>query len=379
MEDSGWVLLQQAEEKMKEGRRQSALPLLASHLQKSPDSARGWWLLSLAVSDPKQQIDCLERVLKIDPEYAPARTRLDTLRGVSKASKPIVPPFTEQIDTPAQDIKKEILNPSQPVAVAQTDAKVSADVPKKTSPSTALRKSKNRTAQFVVLGMMSVIALVVVGFGGVMFFQGINSASPTIADPQSSFTQIMLPPTWTPTVASTLAPTQTAVPTNTSLPVSPTADILQTSVAKSLIGASVGYFAPDFSLANVTTGETVSLSAYKGRPVLVLFWATWCPYCEAQIADLVSVYDNYQDDGFEVLAVDVDEGAGMARRYKQSHTMKYVILDDFDRAVSDRYSVNAFPRLFFIEPSGKISFIGIGLMEKGSLEQEVQKIVEMAQ
>ena len=85
MNDSGTSLLEQAEELLRAGKRQAALPLLAEYLQGHPNSARCWWLLSLSVTDLRQQIDCMERVLVIDPNYTPARTRLEKLE-IGRAS-----------------------------------------------------------------------------------------------------------------------------------------------------------------------------------------------------------------------------------------------------------------------------------------------------
>lgn len=371
MSDAVWVLLQQAEEYMKNGRRESAIPLLAGHLQKSPDSVRAWWLLSLAVSNPTQQIDCLERILKIDPDYSPARTRLEMLRAVSNPPA-FIPPFSTPLDAQPNEILGEDAKPGQKIPVA------SKEVPRKTPNPSKPRQTTNQTLQFAVLGGMFLFALAVLGLGGVLLLQGFASPGASALEP-SAVTQIMLPPTWTPTNAPTLAPTSTAVPMTTSLPVSPTVDMLQTSIAKSLIGPNVGYFAPDFSLPNVDTGSTVKLSSYTGSPVLLFFWTTWCPYCEAEVPILETIYDNYHADGLEILAVDVDENATLARQYKLSHTMKYVILDDHSSLVANRYNVTSYPRLIFIEPSGKISYIGIGLTDYLKLEAEVKEIIGISQ
>jgi thiol-disulfide isomerase/thioredoxin len=69
---------------------------------------------------------------------------------------------------------------------------------------------------------------------------------------------------------------------------------------------NVGDPPPDFTLKNLQ-GEEVRLSALKGRPVLINFWATWCPPCRFEMPAIQKMYDAYQDEGFVVLAVDVEE------------------------------------------------------------------------
>lgn len=379
--ETGWVLLQQAEEHMKAGRRQAALPLLAAHLQKSPDSARGWWLLSLAVSETKQQIDCLERVLKIDPEYSPARTRLDKLK-VNSTPKPVIPPFSAPIEikpqsTPVNFPASETQAPIQRPVSSTKPAEALPNIPKKETTPRPSKKTNNQVVQFAVLGGMSLCAVAVLGFFVVLLVQGGNSiTSPRLAQPNSdSVTQIMLPPTWTPTDVPTRVATQTALPTDTLMPVTPTLSIMQTSLAKAMTGPSIGYFAPDFSLTNVDSSSNVSLGQHNGRPVIVFFWATWCSFCEAEAPTLQMIYESYHADGLEILAVDVGESAGQARSYKKSHSLTYTVLDDPGEDVAAKYQVTSLPRLFFIDPSGKISYIGVGLMDYWKINSEVQEIM----
>src|SRR5687767_7422125 len=101
MKPWGDTVLQDAEQLLREGRIQEARPLLVAHVQKDPSSARGWWLLSMALSDPKQQMDCLERVLRIDPNHAPAQARLSKLKGAVPPS-----PVPASVQSPAP-IKQE--------------------------------------------------------------------------------------------------------------------------------------------------------------------------------------------------------------------------------------------------------------------------------
>src|SRR5690349_25070533 len=81
MQPRGNTVLQDAEQLLRERRLDEARVLLAEYVQKNPGSARGWWLLSFAVTDPARQIECLERVLQIDPNNAATHARLAKLKG----------------------------------------------------------------------------------------------------------------------------------------------------------------------------------------------------------------------------------------------------------------------------------------------------------
>ena len=76
--------LQHAEQILRQGRVHEARQLLVAFLRRAPDSAQAWWLLSQAVADGKQQMDCLKRVLRLDPGHAAAKTRLQEIQGASE-------------------------------------------------------------------------------------------------------------------------------------------------------------------------------------------------------------------------------------------------------------------------------------------------------
>lgn len=206
--------LQHAEKLLREGKNREASSFLAGYLQQHPDSGHGWWLLSFAVPDLKQQIDCVERVLRIDPHSALAQARLDKLRENSSDLPPPVPPFVEKISfdepevPPVQPPKQD----SKPV-VAQAPAPVV--------------KKKNRVWQYVILIVVACILLAVIGVAVVMLIQ--NDRSTATATPVS-FTQISLPPTWTPPPTTTRGPSLTPYPTITPV-ILPTLDVTPTSTA----------------------------------------------------------------------------------------------------------------------------------------------------
>src|SRR6187455_1378614 len=82
------------------------------------------------------------------------------------------------------------------------------------------------------------------------------------------------------------------------------ADKSGTSTAGKIPAPQTGFLAPDFVL-KTPEGETIQLSDLRGKPVLVNLWATWCPPCRAEMQTLETVYNDYKDQGFIVLAVNM--------------------------------------------------------------------------
>ena len=325
-------LLLKAEQLLREGKKQQAAPLLEEYLRGNMNSARGWWALSFAVPEVEEQIECVERVLKLNPTHASARNRLEKLKSVA------------------------------PAMLRQTPARVNP--PRK--------KKQSQTMQFAVLAVMGCFALGLVGFAGVMIVRGATARPAQVSANEGTPIGISLPPTWTPTPTATLLPTQTPPPTATIIAAPPTQDLLQTAVAQAKVGPYRGYLAPDFKAKNISTGQTEQLSDYKGSAVLLFFWATWCPYCEAEAPNLQNIYKIYKDDGFVVLGINVGESSSMAIDYADSHFLTYSIINDESRNIARLYEVNAFPSHFFVAPNGVITQVTIGAMDYWGLDAQVK-------
>lgn len=325
-------LLLKAEQLLREGKKQQAAPLLEEYLRGNINSTRGWWALSFAMSDVEEQIECVERVLKLKPTHTSAHARLEKLKSALPASLG---------ETPAR------VNPSR-------------------------KKKQSQTLQFAVLAVMGCFALGLIGFAGVMIVRGATARPAQVPVNDGTPIGISLPPTWTPTPTATLLPTSTPLPTATVVAGLPTQDLLQTAVAQAKVGPIRGYFAPDFTAENISTGQMAKLSDYKGKAVLLFFWATWCPYCEAEAPSLQNVYKVYQDDGFVILGINVGENSSLASAYADSHLLTYSIIDDESRSVARLYQVNSFPSHYFIDPNGVITQITIGAMDYWGLDAQIK-------
>jgi peroxiredoxin len=136
-----------------------------------------------------------------------------------------------------------------------------------------------------------------------------------------------------------------------------------------------GKRAPEFNLRTVE-GKKVSLSDYKGKAVLINFWATWCAPCKIEMPWLVALRSQYAPQGFEILGVNEDD-AGTPRaklaKFGQEQGLNYPLLVG-DDAMSRKYGgVEFLPTSYFVGRDGKIVAETAGLVSKSEVEASIKK------
>lgn len=115
-----------------------------------------------------------------------------------------------------------------------------------------------------------------------------------------------------------------------------------------------GPVAPDFSLPDLD-GRMISLSAYKGKVVIVNIWATWCPPCVAETPSLDKLYKMFKDEGLELLAVSVDEGGKKAvEPFIMKKNLSFPVLLDPDGRVAGLYRTRGVPESFIVRKDGTL-------------------------
>ena len=132
----------------------------------------------------------------------------------------------------------------------------------------------------------------------------------------------------------------------------------------------VGQVLPDFSSAVDLDGTPISLADYRGKVVLLDFWAVWCGPCLGEIPRIKAVYEKYHDKGFEVIGVSFDEDAAVLREFiKEKEVPWRQILDaeGFGGAFAKRYGIRSIPAPFLIDREGKV----ISVKARGSLLAEL--------
>lgn len=112
--------------------------------------------------------------------------------------------------------------------------------------------------------------------------------------------------------------------------------------------------APDFTLKNLG-GEPVSLSQYRGKVVLLNFWASWCPPCKAEMPSMERLQEVFGDKDFIILAVNVEaDGPELVPAFLEKNPYTFPVLYDNKGVVQQLYSVFKFPESFIIGKDGKI-------------------------
>ena len=156
-----------------------------------------------------------------------------------------------------------------------------------------------------------------------------------------------------------------------------TANSQSVNVTASARGAAprVGQPAPDFEL-KLIDGTTVRLSDYKGRPVWINFWATWCPPCRAENPDIEAVYNAHKDkDGLVLLAPAIGEGQSSVASYMDRADLNYPVGTDSDTQIAADYRVLGIPTHIFVDREGIVREIRVGAMSEKSMEKRIAKIV----
>jgi peroxiredoxin len=126
--------------------------------------------------------------------------------------------------------------------------------------------------------------------------------------------------------------------------------------------------APDFLLPDLK-GHKVKLSDYRGKLVVIDFWATWCPPCEFEIPVLNSLYDSEHDQNVVILGVSVDtDGPEVVRSYAEQREVRYQILLGSE-SLAREFGAPGFPSLIVVGPDGSIRSVRVGLVEQAELLQ----------
>jgi peroxiredoxin len=140
-----------------------------------------------------------------------------------------------------------------------------------------------------------------------------------------------------------------------------------------LVGDVRGIPAPDFELVSLD-GKKVRLSDFRGKAVLLNFWATWCGPCKVEMPWFVDLQKRYGNDGLVVLGVAMDDTeAHKIAQFASEMGVNYPVLLGTDK-VSEQYgNVEFLPTSFYINRDGKFVGKGVGLIDRKEVEANVQK------
>lgn len=137
---------------------------------------------------------------------------------------------------------------------------------------------------------------------------------------------------------------------------------------------AVGMQVEDFQLADLE-GKTQSLSQYRGKVVLVNFWATWCKPCTTEMPAMQTTYDRLREKGFVVLAINELEDDAKVREHIKQYGHTFPVLMDRDNKVANQFGVFGLPVSVFIDEKGIVQeYLKGGLLTEEKIYQTVQRI-----
>ncbi|HET8579747.1 MAG TPA: TlpA disulfide reductase family protein [Nitrospiraceae bacterium] len=142
---------------------------------------------------------------------------------------------------------------------------------------------------------------------------------------------------------------------------------------------AAGMTAADFSLPDLE-GRMRSLNQYRGKIVLINFWATWCKPCMTEMPAMQAVYDRLRDKDFVVLAVDELEDEAKVREHIRTYGHTFPVLLDRDNKVANQYGVYGLPVSVFIDETGLVQeYIKGGLLTEPKIYEVLDRIRANAQ
>jgi len=142
-------------------------------------------------------------------------------------------------------------------------------------------------------------------------------------------------------------------------------------------GVEIGQLAPDFAVAalmrfvtNVRYADrsAIYLADLAGKPAVLSFWTTWCPYCARQTPILVDAYRRYEPQGVEFAGIDVKEEPAAVEAYVQANGIPYPIGLDRDGQVAAAYRVSGFPTTYFLDANGRIAAKHVGQLTAAQVD-----------
>jgi peroxiredoxin len=135
-----------------------------------------------------------------------------------------------------------------------------------------------------------------------------------------------------------------------------------------------GAVAPDFTLPDLS-GNPLTLSSYRGKVVLLDFWATWCDPCRDEIPRFVELQEKYRDRGLQIVGVSMDDTPEPVREFQEKFKMNYVIVMGNAKLGELYGGILGLPVAFLIGPDGRIHSKRFGATDASVFEEEIVSLL----
>lgn len=151
--------------------------------------------------------------------------------------------------------------------------------------------------------------------------------------------------------------------------------VLPTRAQTNLVDVNSRKVAPDFTLAD-SKNATIKLSNYRGRVVLLDFWATWCGGCKVEIPWYIEFQKKYKDSGLSVVGVSLDDdGWESVKPFLEAKQVNYpVVIGDWDLA--GRFGTTSLPATLLIDRNGRTADLHVGMVDRDTFDREIQVLLK---
>ncbi|MEN6357208.1 MAG: TlpA disulfide reductase family protein [Armatimonadota bacterium] len=148
-------------------------------------------------------------------------------------------------------------------------------------------------------------------------------------------------------------------------------------VASASAVVSVGSKASDFQLTSVDGKSAIKLSSYFGKPMLLVYWASWCPHCRTEVPVVQKIYNDLHSAGLEIVGVSFDRSAKDARDFMKSKSVTFPVAfggTDQGMKVADIYGVSGIPVTFVLDKNAVVKTVFRGDPGEKAIRAELTKL-----